>query len=120
MENPIFSAERQVDPEGSIAIYRTHGPLNGRDTCFEWLETVRKDIQSGQKRVVVNLEGTPKVDSTGLGILASVHVSATNAGGKLCLTGLNKSLRVLFDTTWLLRVIPHAEDEESAVRTAAS
>lgn len=119
MENQIFTADTRTDPTGQVTIYSAHGQLNGRDACFDWLEQVRKNIQAGQKLIVINLSDVPRVDSTGIGIIAAAHVSATNGGGKVCLTGLSKPLWTLFESTWLLRVIPHAEKEADAIRTAA-
>jgi anti-anti-sigma factor len=120
MDNQTFTADKRTDPTGKVTIYSAHGQLNGRDACFDWLEEVRKSIQAGQKLIVINLADVPRVDSTGIGIIAAVHVSATNGGGKVCLTGLSKPLWTLFESTWLLRVIPHAEKETDAIHAAAS
>ena len=120
METQSFSADKRTDPSGKVIIYSAHGQLNGKDVCFDWLELVRKDIQAGQSRVVINLGDVSRVDSTGIGIIAAVHVSSTNGGGKVCLTGLSKPLWTLFESTWLLRVIPHAEKEADAVRIATT
>ena len=120
MDSHPFTVDKRADPSGKVTIYSPHGQLNGRDACFDWLEQLRKDIQAGQNRIVISLGDVSRVDSTGIGIIAAAHVSATNGGGKICLTGLSKALWTLFESTWLLRVIPHAEKEEDAIRTAAS
>lgn len=120
MDSQPFTADKRTDPDSKVTIYSAHGQLNGRDACFDWLEQVRKDIQAGQKSVVINLSDVSRVDSTGIGIIAAAHVSATNGGGKVCLTGLSKPLWTLFESTWLLRVIPHAEKEADAIRIATS
>ena len=69
--------------------------------------------------MVLDLSGVERIDSTGIGILASIHVSAVNAGGKLCLHGLDARQRALLEATWLSRVIPGFEDEKAAIAAGA-
>lgn len=120
MTTAHFVSRKRSDTNSGVVVYSPSGKLNGHDDCFAWLEGVREDIQAGRSRIVLNLGNLEHVDSTGLGILASVHVSATNAGGKACLTGLNDRLRLLFDSTWLFKVIPTAADEEQAIQACGS
>jgi anti-sigma B factor antagonist len=120
METVNFTSERHTEAGSKVSVYHPRGKLNGHPECFAWLEEVRRDIRDGASRLVLNLKDVSKIDSTGIGILASMHVSAVNAGGKLCLTGLNEKQRLLLESTWLLRVIPAAEDEANAIRTSAT
>jgi anti-anti-sigma factor len=115
MSKTAFAAEKRVVVPGKITAYLPQGKLNGHQECFDWLEGIRSDVQSGAKCVVIDLSGVERIDSTGVGILASIHVSAVNAGGKLCLYGLDARQRALLEATWLSRVIPSFEDEKAAV-----
>jgi anti-sigma B factor antagonist len=119
MSKPHFSSTQHTDGGSGVVVSKLAGHLDGQSECFQWLDQLRSDVQAGNSRIVVNLENVDRVDSTGLGILASAHVSATRAGGKVCLTGLNDRLRLLFDTTWLFKVIPTAGSEAEAVRACA-
>jgi len=114
-----FSADKRVAVPGKVTAHLPQGKLNGHQECFDWLEGIRADIQSGAKFVILGLSGVDRIDSTGIGILASIHVSAVNAGGKLCLYGLDARQRALLDATWLSRVIPSFEDEKAAIAACA-
>jgi anti-anti-sigma factor len=118
MQKTDFAVDKRTAHNG-VAVYTPHGVLNGHQDCFDWLESIRGDVQAGNKLVVINLKDVARVDSTGVGIVASIHVSAVNAGGKLCLTELGPRERALFESTWLLRVIPNFEREAEAIAAAA-
>jgi anti-sigma B factor antagonist len=70
--------EREVD---GIVILDLIGRLVlGRPTT-EFNEKIAALIDGGKTLLVVNLEKTPMVDSSGLGSLIAAQTSATNAGG---------------------------------------
>lgn len=117
MPKTAFTVDKRVEENGQVTVHLPHGKLNGQSDCFTWLENVRQDIQSGQKLVVVDMSDVDRIDSTGIGIIASLHVSASNAGGKFVLTGLDQHQRSLLETTWLLRVIQCEDDEKAAIRS---
>jgi anti-sigma B factor antagonist len=119
MQKTGFAVEKRTAVPNRVNVYSPQGTLNGHQECFDWLESIRSDIQSGAKFVVINLKNVSRVDSTGVGIIASIHVSAVNAGGKLCLTELGPRERALFESTWLLRVIPNFDDEAAAIAACA-
>ena len=119
MHKTGFAVEKSSAANNRVTLYTPHGILNGHQECFDWLESIRSEIQAGSKFVVINLKDVSRVDSTGIGIIASIHVSAVNAGGKLCLTELGPRERALFESTWLLRVIPNFDDEAAAIAACA-
>lgn len=119
MTKSAFAADKRATVPGKITTYLPQGTLNGHQECFDWLEGIRSDIQSGAKCVILDLSQVSRIDSTGIGILASIHVSSVNAGGKLCLIGLDARQRALLDATWLSRVIPSFESEQAAVAACA-
>lgn len=119
MAQTHFAATKRLEADSNVMVYAPSGQLNGHAECFEWLEDIRRDIQAGKSRGVLNLSDVARIDSTGLGILAAIHVSAVNAGGKLCITGLNPKLRLLFETTWLFKVLHVADNEAQAIEACA-
>ena len=120
METVNFTSAKRTEPDSKVSVYHPRGKLNGQPDCFAWLEEVRRDIRDSGPRLVLSLRDVSRINSTGIGILASIHVSAVNAGGKLCLTGLNEKQRLMLESTWLLRVIPCADDEAQAIRVCAA
>ena len=45
-------------------------------------DVVQRLVQEGRRRVVLNLESVPSLDSTGLGVLVSAYVTASRQGGR--------------------------------------
>jgi anti-anti-sigma factor len=70
-------------------------------------------IDEGARDVVVGLEGTVYIDSSGLALLADVQrVLVRELGGRLRVSGPSPELRVLFDATRLSRVLEVVEAVE--------
>ena len=72
-------------------------------------------IQSGERRIILNLAAVTSVDSSGIGELVSRHTTTRNAGGRLVLLNLPRKIRDLLTVTRLLDIFESYEDEESAV-----
>ena len=72
-------------------------------------------IQSGERRIILNLAAATSVDSSGIGELVSRHTTTRNAGGRLILLNLPRKIRDLLTVTRLLDIFESYEDEESAV-----
>ena len=111
-ESPVRDV-REVD--GVVSVHLA-GDLWGYDATWFLLETVRELETKGVLRVVVDLEGLMRIDSAGLGALASAFVSLTKASGKLVLAAAPTKVRDLLSTTMLLHVIPLYPDVDSARR----
>lgn len=63
-------------------------------------------IDEGARDVVIGLERTTYVDSSGLGMLADVHrVLVRELGGRLRVAGANPDLRLLLEVTRLARLL---------------
>ena len=120
MDGEAFRSERTSAADGKVTVYRPRGRLNGHKECYAWLDEVRRDIREGHAHLVLSCRDLERIDSTGLGLVASIHVSATKAGGALYLTGLPASLRTLFETAWLLKVMKNVDGEEDAIRACAA
>jgi anti-sigma B factor antagonist len=75
------------------------------------------EIKNAQcRRVLVDFQDVPYVDSTGIGFIVSVFTSVTkDAAGRFVLVGANKRVQEVFDLTRLSSVIPMAADEASGI-----
>jgi len=80
----------QHHEQQGVHIYEVSGDLRGHPDCYAFLENVRNDITEGAGKVVVDLREIDKMDSAGVGILASIVSSADNAGAALRFSGLSK------------------------------
>jgi anti-sigma B factor antagonist len=75
---------------------------------------IREAIDSGRRKIVLNLALVDYIDSSGLGELVSAYTSARNVGGDIKLANLQKRTRDLMQITKLYTVFAIFPDERSA------
>ena len=110
-----FTREPVAGGDGSIAVYSLSGSLCGSTPSYELLEEIRGEIAGGTNRIVLDLARAEKIDSCGIGILASVMWSASQAGGKMVLASVPPYVEKLLGIVMLLDRIEHAESREQAL-----
>jgi anti-sigma B factor antagonist len=93
--------------------------LNGRLVLGEGTillrEEVRALISQGQKKILLNLQAVPYIDSSGLGELVSAFTAARKEGGDLKLLNLTPKVHGLLQVTKLYTVFEVYGDEEVAL-----
>lgn len=67
----------------------------------ELKQKVLEELESGERKFVVDFDKTGYIDSSGLGVLVSLSKKIREQGGELRLAGLNEDLRTLFELTKL-------------------
>ena len=72
-------------------------------------------ISQGQKKLLLNLEGVPYIDSAGLGEIVRTYTTVSRQGGKLKLLNLTKRIEDLLSITKLLTVFEVYETEAEAL-----
>lgn len=83
-------------------------------------EKVNSLIQQGHKKLILNLEGVPYIDSAGLGEIVRTYTTVSRQGGKLKLLNLTKRIQDLLAITKLLTVFDTFESEQEAVASFSS
>jgi anti-sigma B factor antagonist len=95
--------------------------LKGKVTLGEGDELLKDKVNSlvnqGKKKIVLNLEAVPYVDSAGLGEIVRTYTTVSRQGGSLKLLGLTKRITDLLSITKLLTVFETFESENDAVRS---
>ena len=95
--------------------------LKGKMTLGEGDELLKDKINSllasGKKKLVLNLEGVPYIDSAGLGEIVRTYTTVSRQGGSLKLLNLTKRIEDLLSITKLLTVFETFESENDAVRS---
>ncbi len=98
--------------------------LKGKMTLGEGDELLKDKINSlihqGQKKLLLNLEGVPYIDSAGLGEIVRTYTTVSREGGSLKLLGLTKRITDLLSITKLLTVFETYDNEADAVRSFSS
>ena len=95
--------------------------LTGKLTIGEGDELLKERIsnliQQGHRKLLLNLEGVPYVDSAGLGEIVRTYTTVSRQGGNLKLVNLTKRITDLLAITKLLTVFETYESEDEAVQS---
>ena len=95
--------------------------LKGKMTLGEGDELLKDKINSlihqGQKKLLLNLEGVPYIDSAGLGEVVRTYTTVKRQGGNMRLLHLTKRIEDLLSITKLLTVFESYDNEADAVRS---
>ena len=98
--------------------------LKGKITLGEGDEALKDKINSlilqDRKRLLLNLEGVPYIDSAGLGEIVRTYTTVSRQGGQLKLVNLTKRITDLLSITKLLTVFETFESEADAVKSFSS
>ena len=107
-------------PAGDVIVL----DLKGKMTLGEGDELLKDKINSlvlqGRRKVVLNLEGVPYIDSAGLGEIVRTYTTISRQGGSMKLLNLTKRITDLLSITKLLTVFETYDSEADAVRSFSS
>src|ERR1043165_599334 len=95
-----------LDMDGKITIGEGSVTLRG---------AVRRLLEEGKKKILLNLAGVRYMDSSGIGELVSSYTAINKEGGQLKLLNLEKKLQDLLTITKLLTVFDAYDDEAEAL-----
>lgn len=97
--------------------------LHGKMLIGEGDELLREKInglvESGTKKIVLNLAEVPYVDSAGLGEIVRCYTTVSRKDGKLKLLNLTKRIHDLLSITKLLTVFETFDTEDEVVKSFA-
>ena len=95
--------------------------LKGKMTLGEGDELLKDKINSllsaGKKKLLLNLEGVPYIDSAGLGEVVRTYTTVSRQGGSLKLLNLTKRIEDLLSITKFLTVFDTFDSEAEAVKS---
>jgi anti-sigma B factor antagonist len=95
--------------------------LKGKMTLGEGDELLKDKINSllaaGKKKLLLNLESVPYIDSAGLGEVVRTYTTVSRQGGSLKLLNLTKRIEDLLSITKLLTVFDTYDNEAEAVNS---
>ena len=95
--------------------------LKGKMTLGEGDELLKDKInsliQQEKKKLLLNLEAVPYIDSAGLGEIVRTYTTVSRQGGSLKLLNLTKRITDLLSITKLLTVFETFDSENEAVRS---
>ena len=103
-------------PAGDVTILDLSGKITIGEGSVQLRESVRRLLDEGKKKILLNLGDISYVDSSGIGELVSSYTTTNNNGGQLKLLNLTKKIRDLLMITKLLTVFETFDSEEAAVK----
>ncbi len=104
--------ERQA---GDITILDMDGKITIGEGSVALRSAIRRLLEEGKKKILLNLGGVGYIDSSGIGELVSSYTAISNADGQLKLLNLTQKLKDLLGITKLLTVFDTYTDEAEAL-----
>jgi anti-anti-sigma factor len=101
-----------------IMLVQLDGRLDARTSPLV-RTTLQNLLESGQLKIIVDLQAVPFIDSSGLAALVSGLRMARTRGGKIALSGAQSQAQVVFRLTMLDRVFPIHPTYEAAKQSFA-
>ena len=105
-------SERQV---GDITILDMDGRITIGEGSVALRTAIRRLLEEGKKKILLNLAKVNYIDSSGIGELVSSYTAIGKESGQLKLLNLTQKLRDLLTITKLLTVFDVYESEEEAL-----
>jgi anti-sigma B factor antagonist len=100
-----------------VTIVDINGRITLGDETGNLRDTIRRLIDQGKKKIVLNLANVDYIDSSGVGELVSSYTTVRNAGGELKLLALTKKVQDVLYVTKLYTVFDIKDDEFTAVKS---
>ena len=100
--------------KGSVHILELGGPLDMVGSA-QLRERLRKVLDEGGRGAVLNLEGVPNMDSSGLGALVTLHLEFQQQGASIAVFGASAGVRTVLSATNLDNFVPIMNSEEHAL-----
>jgi anti-sigma B factor antagonist len=95
------------------------GSFFGDTETDELLQALRREVEAGNIRLVLDMRECTALNSIAIGVLMRGYASYKGRGGEIKLCGLGKRIKDLFTMTKLIMVFDHHETEEEALAAFA-
>ena len=102
---------------GSVVILDLQGKVKLGEENLEIHQTLRRLVEEGERKILLNLAGVSSIDSSGLGELIAGYATLQKNGGDLKLLNLTERVSEIMMITKLLTVFDAFDDEAQAVKS---
>jgi len=102
---------------GIVTILDLSGRVTFGEGSLVLREAIRKLMQEGHKKILLNFSMVDYVDSSGLGEVIANYTTISKEGGQLKLLNLTDRLQGLLVITKLLTVFESFDNEDKAVKS---
>jgi len=108
-----------VRESGTIPILEVRGRLTIGDPSEQLHDALEAVAQTGAHKVIVDLNGVPQIDSSGISALVRISIKLTREGGALHLICRRGRVRDALTVTRLVEAIPTFDTESAALANFA-
>jgi anti-sigma B factor antagonist len=106
--------ERQA---GDVTVLDMDGKVTIGEGSVALRTAIRRLLEEGKKKILLNLAGVGYIDSSGIGELVSSYTAINKEGGQLKLLKLTQKLQDLLAITKLLTVFDVYDSEAEALNS---
>jgi anti-sigma B factor antagonist len=109
-----------VERSGDVQILRVQEAKLTYPTLSAFLAEVRKLVEDGTRKLLLDLKAVSYVDSASIGCLMDIRRLLQEQEGSLKICGLQPRVETLISMTGVNKIIDIHREEEAAVRAFAS
>src|ERR1700732_3108104 len=111
--------EISVLESNGVHLLEVRGRLTIGESSEQLNDALQSVVQRGGRKVIVNLNGVPQIDSSGISSLVRISIQLAREGGALHLVCGVGRVRDALTVTRLLEAIPTFETDSSALASFA-
>jgi anti-sigma B factor antagonist len=100
---------------GNVVIITLSGPLQFGESTLMLRTTIRRHLDDGNLKFVIDVGGVSQIDSAGLGELVATYTTIRDREGDVKLVRLTERIEDLLQVTKLLTVFDCLADEAAAL-----
>jgi anti-sigma B factor antagonist len=108
-----------IRDNSGVSVIDISGRLTLGDVPTILRDEIRRLIDEGNRRILLNLSGLTYMDSSGMGLLVAAYATMSREGGQLKLCCLTSRIKDLLLITKLYTVLEIYEDEPAALGSFA-
>src|SRR2546423_1203583 len=110
--NPVYFERSSFE---DVSVIRPIGKLTIAGGDVELRSVIKDSIAGGKRKILLDLAGVTRIDSSGIGELVGLYTTVTNAGGRLKIARLPSTLDELLHVTQLRSVFDVSRMPDAAV-----
>jgi anti-sigma B factor antagonist len=109
--------EINVRETNGVHVLEVHGRLTIGEPSEQLSDALESAIDQGARKVIVNLNGVPQIDSSGISSLVRISIHLARENGALHLVCGPGRVRDALTVTRLVEAIPAFENEAAALKS---
>ena len=107
--------EISVNESNGVHLLKVHGRLTIGEPTDQLNAALQSVVKNGGRKVVIDLNGVPQIDSSGISTLVRVSIQLAREGGAVHLVCGPGRVRDALTVTRLIEAIPTFENDSKAL-----